>query len=129
MIRFGRKSRFALALLCAFMVAMRVAGAHLHLCLDGTEPPVSLHVADTGSHHAEEPGESHVDRDVTISGDYVAKKSSFGLDLAMLAAILFMLLLLPMRRGATRQAHTAPLLPLPARLHLRPPLRGPPRRD
>jgi hypothetical protein len=56
----------AVALLCASSSLPWVAGAHLHLCFDGLEPPATLHhLADGGdhqNHHSPESG--HIDSDV-----------------------------------------------------------------
>lgn len=110
------------------LVGLRIAGTHLHLCYDGSEPPVSLHVADSGSHHGEahaEPADSHVDRDVAMTGDYVAKKPAGDLLLPFLVLVFAFALLAPTRtRGLLPEYRS--LLPLPARAHLRPPSRGPP---
>jgi hypothetical protein len=128
--RFAQRSRLVLAVLCAALVALRIAGAHLHLCFDGSEPPVSLHVADAGAHHGDGHADvvsgGHIDRDVAMSGDFVAKKSAGDL-LAPFFILAFTLALLAVapRRGLPadyRSPH-----PLPARARLRPPLRGPPR--
>ena len=134
MTRLSHRSRFALALLCAAFVALRIAGAHLHLCFDGSEPPVSLHVADAGAHHAGNDGHDHVagpagghvDRDVLMSGDFVAKKSTGDLLLPFLVlAFALALFTLAPRRGPVPDYRTP--LPLHSRARLRPPQRGPPR--
>jgi hypothetical protein len=41
--------RACFMLCCALLLATRAAGAHLHYCLDGSEPPVSVHYLDP--HH------------------------------------------------------------------------------
>jgi hypothetical protein len=110
------------------MVALRIGGLHVHLCLDGSEPPTSLHVADSGMHHVDEPvaASEHADRDVALVSDLVAKKPFGNLDLALLAAfagLMFFLLARPRELASfppTRARFRS------ARAHLRPPLRGPP---
>lgn len=126
MIRPG-KPALLIALLCAVLLVMRLGGAHLHLCLDGSEPPISLHVADSGEHHpAETSTAPHADQDVAIGADVLAKKSGGGFDLAALAfAIAFLLFLAFRAPGIRPQALALPLRS--ARTRLRPPLRGPPR--
>ncbi|MBW2281540.1 MAG: hypothetical protein JRG76_14335 [Deltaproteobacteria bacterium] len=56
----------AAMLLSVALPSVWVAGAHLHLCFDGLEPPVTLHaLVDAGAHaghHA--PDEQHSDSDV-----------------------------------------------------------------
>lgn len=120
-------SPWFIALLCLALVVVRANGAHLHLCFDGTEPPVSLHMADAGQHHENSgTGETHQDADVPVAGDALAKifKLKLGdLPLILLAAaILLSLLLSPDRPIALRRIGIAPL----TLRGLRPPLRGPP---
>ena len=125
MIRPG-KPALAIAFLCAMLLVMRLGGAHLHLCLDGSEPPISLHVADSGEHHPDETAAPHADQDVAIGADVLAKKSGGGFDLAALAfAVAFLLFLTFRAPGIRPEALTLPLRS--ARTRLRPPLRGPPR--
>lgn len=105
-------------------------GAHLHLCLDGSEPPVSLHLTDAhhhadhhGGHHAS--GESHSDLDVPLAGDLLSKPAKLGLDLPIivLAALWLALLARPLERLRPRD----PPRRFASSRHLRlPPLRGPP---
>jgi hypothetical protein len=132
--RLSQRSRLVLALLCAAFVALRVAGAHLHLCFDGSEPPVSLHVADAGAHHAAdddhahvaEPVSGHVDRDVVMNGDFVAKKPAGDLLLPFLILAFALALYTLAPRLGPIPDYRSPV-PLPSRARLRPPLRGPPR--
>ena len=126
MRRHSNKSRFLIAVLCVAIVAVRVGGLHAHLCMDGSEPPLTFHVADSGIHHLDEPGAVHIDRDMTIASDLVMKKPFGGFDLLLLGAICALLLFLVVR---ARNVLAFPPLPVPvrsARTHLRPPLRGPP---
>jgi hypothetical protein len=115
-----------IALLCLALVA-RVGGTHLHLCLDGSEPPVSLHLSDSGVHHADEStGATHADQDIAVGAEALVKKSFGDLELPTLAFVFALLLFFV--------AHSRDVLPefrfpprlSPARAHLRPPLRGPP---
>lgn len=120
--------RWIVASLCLALLLIRVSGVHLHLCLDGSEPPVSYHVADSGVHHQDEhgAGESHSDRDMPVAKDAVVKKSSAASDaLLLLVALALLLFLLP----PSRQRRLAALPAAPPRrgfVWLRPPLRGPP---
>jgi len=127
--RFAKKSRFLIALVCVALLALRVGGLHAHLCLDGAEPPISFHVADSGVHHLDPlaEAEDHADRDVSIASDIVLKKPFGDLDLSLVAAFGAVLLFLFARRR-----ELPPLSPQPIRVRsssprLRPPLRGPPR--
>lgn len=127
--RFARKPQLLITLLCVTLIALRVGGVHVHLCMDGSEPPLSVHVADSGVHHLDEAdeGDAHADRDVAIASDVVVKKPSGDFDLTLLAAFGALLLFVLAR---PRQRITFPPVPAratTARAHLRPPLRGPPR--
>ncbi len=114
-----------LALLC--LLLMRIGAPHLHLCFDGTEPPVSVHVYDGSGHH-DEPALDlmHDDLDVVLGTELLTKSSPSEQDqplvflvAALLFAILWVLcqiLVLPPRRFRVT-----------AISHLRPLLRGPPR--
>lgn len=122
-----RESRFQtwlLALLCVALLLGRVNGAHLHLCLDGSEPPASLHLSETGHDADHHNDTAHDDVDVTLPGDAASKPAKLSLDLPLLVLALLLLRLprtaAPRLRNRGRPAHTTdPLL-------LRPPLRGPP---
>lgn len=110
------------------MVALRVGGLHVHMCLDGSEPPMSLHVADSGVHHLDEVtvGEPHEDRDLALASDLVVKKPFGDLDLSLLAAFGVLLLFL-LVRPRELLSFSPLLVPVrSARTRLRPPLRGPP---
>ena len=123
----SRHSAFAkgLWLLAIAVLAVRVGDAHLHICGDGQEQPIALHVADTpGQHHSDEG--AHKDRDLDISGPTLIKKAG-GLDELTLAPLLAfaLVVLLPVIRRIEPLADTAPVVPTPL-FSLRPPLRGPP---
>jgi len=119
--------RWLIAALCLALVVLRVGGVHLHLCLDGSEPPVSYHVADSGVHHLDEhdAGESHSDRDMALADDLLLKKPAKVLD-SLLVLFTFCMLLFLVHATGPRPSPGAP----PRLRHLfswlRPPLRGPP---
>jgi hypothetical protein len=126
--RFAHRSRFLIVFACVAMVVLRVGGLHVHMCLDGSEPPMSFHIEDSGVHHLDEvaTGDAHEDRDLAIAADLVVKKPFADLDLSLLAALGVLLLFL-----LARPRELLPFPSLPARLRsartrLRPPLRGPP---
>jgi len=129
MFRNPRRSRFLIAALCVAIVALRVGGLHVHLCMDGSEPPLSFHVADSGIHHLEEAdsGGAHTDRDMTLASDVVMKKPSGTFDVSLVATLCALLLfLLSPARERFDFPETTPGV-RSARTRLRPPLRGPPR--
>ncbi len=81
-----------MALLCIVMLTVRLAGAHLHLCFDGSEAPASVHLADSGVHHSE-PGMllQHQDVDVSLVGELLSKHGKLALDLAALLGVALLL--------------------------------------
>lgn len=119
-----------LTLLCVLLLVARLDGAHWHLCFDGKEPAVSLHLADLESHHDDQAGmnATHHDADVMMGSDLLPKssKAGFQIDSApVLLAAAFLLALL-----YRRQIHplTDSVWPVISKsLFLLPPLRGPPR--
>jgi hypothetical protein len=123
-----RNLKLSIVLLCVAVVALRIGGTHLHLCFDGSEPPLSLHLADSGQHHAGGAATApHTDQDVSIGSEALVKKTSAGLDFAALAfAFTLLLFFLPRVRSPLPAFFVPPRLS-PARARLRPPLRGPPR--
>ncbi len=126
MLRNHRFRVFLLALLCIAVLVGRVGGAHLHLCLDGSEAFGDLHLFELGQHHDQAHSDQpHNDVDVVLLDDLIAKsKSQWQLPVALLAAaVLFGLLRMP--RGLLVSWVSRPILPPPP-LFLRPPLCGPP---
>lgn len=123
---------FLLVMACLAMLVMRLGGVHQHLCFDGSEAPSALHFVDGGLHHVEtghgvsiDDGFHHHDVEVSAADDGVTKLPS--LDLPVLALLIAVSLLLPLgRRSGLRPARPYTRLSPPP-LHLRPPLRGPPR--
>ena len=117
---------FVLLLALAAFAFGRVTGAHLHLCFDGSEPPLTLHTADSAhvDHHAGE-SQHHDDLDVEPIGDLLAKSAQL-LMLAVFATaiLLFALLAPPWRLVTIDRDSLRPARPPPP--FLRPPLRAPP---
>ncbi len=103
----------------------RLTGAHLHLCFDGSEPPLALHTAD-GTHLDHHGGEdlAHDDMDVEPLGDMLAKSAQILLLAVVAFGIWLIALLPPSRRIAVAFNDSRP--PSPPPRFLRPPLRAPP---
>lgn len=121
-------ARTCITLLCITVLVMRVGGAHLHLCLDGSEPSVSVHLTDDAGlddSHAGV-GQAHHDQDVSLSGEVLAKKMDAALQLPALFAALVLLFVVPLVlvRVAPRD-RTSLIHPIPI-FRIRPPLRAPP---
>jgi hypothetical protein len=117
-----------IAALCLALVVLRVGGIHLHLCLDGSEPPISYHVVDSGIHHLDEhdAGESHSDRDMALADDVLLKKTAKAQDSLLFLFALTLLLFLVARSPEPRPAATAPRRLRHSFSWVHPPLRGPP---
>ncbi len=115
-----------LAVLCALLLLVRVDGAHLHLCLDGAEPPLSLHAVDMQLHHEGEVASvPHFDVDLPFPGDASPRSLDTG-DAPVLASAA--VLQHPVPRGPSligARALDAPAYAPPR--HLTPPVCGPPR--
>lgn len=126
-----RRSKLALGLwiLAIALVAVRTGGVHLHLCADGQEAPVSVHILDAPGHDGDAVQHStddHEDRDidVSLSGAFF-KKSDVGADIVPLVGLFILLVLLP-RVVTFLPRQSAPALPIGPLAYFRPPLRGPP---
>ena len=121
------RTRSIIVIMCLALVALRVGGVHLHLCLDGSEPPVSYHLADSGIHHDEHPaGETHSDRELAAAEDLLLKKPGASFDTSMLVFALALLLFLVVNSRVARLDDEPPRRRPQAFAWLRPPLRGPP---
>lgn len=124
MFRRASSNAWLLTLVCAALLFARLGGAHLHLCFDGSEPPASLHVTDSGHHADHHDGATHDDRDVWLLGDALTQPGKLGMDLPLLLAAVWLVMLLFTR---LRLVPAAPLrvADSPPRF-CRPLLRGPP---
>jgi hypothetical protein len=128
MIRSRLFVRTCITLLCITVLVLRVGGAHLHLCLDGSEPPVSVHLTDDAGLNDPHAGvgQAHHDQDVSLSGEVLAKKLDAALQLPVLLAALVVLFVVPLvlvtivPRDRTSLVHPIPIF------RIRPPLRAPP---
>lgn len=119
--------RWLVMMLCVILISARVGGAHLHLCFDGQEPPVSMHLADeTFDHHQPTYTAAHHDEDISLVADAVAKSTKSKIDLppALLVALVLLLLLVGQTRTPFLRRSTLRIKAAPA--CLLPPLRGPP---
>jgi hypothetical protein len=124
------RSKWATALWVAAisLLPMRFANAHLHLCADGQQPPVSIHVQDAPTHfEAADSAAGHDDRDVEVPTAKAVVKvdSADQLALAFIGQYFFALYLPPLTGEPVPTYAANPLLPAPS--DLRPPTRGPPR--
>jgi hypothetical protein len=118
----SRTTQLMAVLLCAAVILPRLAGTHLHLCLDGALPAVYVHMSDVSSSHP--PDADSKDPSIQLSSPVIGKLSSPGSGVLLVSVVLPLLV-------ALRQ--TLLLLPLPPGVavphrspFLRPLLRGPP---
>ena len=119
-----------LALICLTLVATRLGGDHLHLCLEGKceEPASSIHLVDSAVHHADGVGEHGDDVDVDIAHAALGlKASAMGGDFPLLIfAVLVLFLTCTHRREGIPPGRDTLVRPLPT-FRILPPLRAPPR--
>lgn len=127
-------TRVLLGLLCVAILATRVGGAHLHLCLDGGEAPASVHLLadldslggpDADGHgHA---GKTHHDVDASLTGEVVAKKFGGARDLPAFVVTVIVLLIAAVPAARALIPHgNASSPPAVSVFRIRPPLRAPP---
>lgn len=109
------------------LLPVRMADAHLHLCLDGGERSMSIHVEDPPVHDgAIDADTGHTDRDVDLSNPLLIKKSGTSDKTAIAVLRVYVLaLVLPVARSVEPLAELRLPAVVPA-FNLRPPLRGPP---
>ena len=103
------------------------AHVHAHLCFDGLEEPVAVHVAERGEHLHEHSTshDEHDDVDVDVLNQALAK--AFKHDLNALAPSCGHTLV-ETRVNESLRAHPLVAAPKPPQPFLRPPLRAPPNR-
>lgn len=125
-----RRRTFATLLwvLAIASLPLRVANAHLHLCLDGQDQAVSVHLQDAPTHFDGETvsDNGHNDRDVELSAARALSKYD-SLDQGTVAsfdAYPVALYLPRLKSVPLSYAVDAPSLETP--FELRPPTRGPP---
>ena len=119
-----RPWRLALFLLCLAVLCARLGGAHLHLCLDGQEAPLSVHANEPGHSDAHHGDPTHSDQDVSLVSDALTPLSKLFADLPTLLAVVSLLLGAWAQRTPPRAA-VAAARASQTRFH-HPPLRGPP---
>jgi hypothetical protein len=98
------------------------SGAHGHLCFDGQEPPISVHMHTLGEHTDHAIDEQHVDADIDLSQPLLAKLTKIDLPLLLAAALLFAVLFEKTSFVVSHYSHAYSS----RRAGLRPPLRAPP---
>lgn len=90
MIFSSRKQTSWIWLLCIVLLAVRIGGAHLHLCFDGMEPPLTVHAGEQIGHDAHH-DEQHTDADLSLLDNGIAKTfAQANITLALLAVFIFL---------------------------------------
>jgi hypothetical protein len=126
MLRDSLLRPWLITLMCLALVIARISGAHLHLCFDGNEAPVTFYLADSEPHHEGDGAKvHHRDAEASATGDALSKsaKSLFDLPLFLLSALLLWSAFRTVYRFPPTYSASARPIALP---YLRPPLRGPP---
>lgn len=67
------------------------SGAHGHLCFDGQEPPMTVHMDALSEHLQHDSSEQHVDADVDLSQFLIVKLVKVDLPWLIAAALLLVL--------------------------------------
>lgn len=70
-----------------------MSGAHGHLCFDGQEPPISVHMDMLADHIEHHDSDQHLDADVDLGGLALSKLIKIDLPLIIAAALLMAVLL------------------------------------
>lgn len=126
MIR-ARSIRSYFAIFALMIFAVPASGAHLHLCLDGTdsERPASLHLVDDRTHYSEDADRGHLDVDMSLDSEAMAKKVRGSQDVpASLPASQLFELRIPV--SVEIPADPQSLIVPVSDSRIRPPLRAPP---
>jgi hypothetical protein len=120
--RFASHTRW-IWLLCIVLLAVRMSGAHLHLCFDGAEPPFAIHAGDIAGHddflgehgfgndnYAENHADiQHSDTDLSLVDDGLAKTIKLSLFAPALLAALLVLCLRIITRAVPASIYSPPL--------------------
>lgn len=118
--------RLYVLLLCSVLLVMRIGGTHWHLCFDGQESPVSIHVADSSfEHSANGVDNQHHDQNVEIGLASLVKHGPVDFDIPpVVIAVLLLWAVFP--RSTVPRTRRAPAPHCSDLSVLLPPLRGPP---
>ncbi len=112
---------FAFATLIIWLLA-GWSGAHSHMCFDGQEPPVTVHIHAIGDHADHDSSQYHLDADVSL--DQPAPTHLLKIDFPLLVNTAFLVIVF-------YTESTQPVIDyaskIPSYLNgIRPPLRAPP---
>jgi hypothetical protein len=122
----GQRWPAVLAISAVLFAGLTNAHAHVHLCLDGQEPPASVHVVDSSNHlHEHFDGtHGHDDFDLDVPNEALAKTLKY--DSPAIVSTTFWTPVVAIAISPPPVAKSAPS-PKPPPYFSRPPPRGPPR--
>ena len=98
------------------------SGVHGHMCFDGKEPPIEVHIHGVDDHADHHSDEQHLDADVNLSQALLIKLNKIDLPLLIAATLLLTVLF---EKVAPITFSYSQIFPSNC-LCLRPPLRAPP---
>jgi len=116
-----RHKTFAFSVLIIWLLASW-SGAHGHLCFDGQEPPISIHMDTLGNHPEHHQDEAHTDKDINLDQAAPTKLPKIDLPLLIAATLLLAMLFQNLRVFTSYYSCNY----VRRRIGLRPPLRAPP---
>jgi hypothetical protein len=112
---------FAFATLILWLL-VSWSGAHGHMCFDGQEPPVTVHMEILTDHPEHDSSENHVDANVELSQLLIVKLHKIDLPLLTTALLLLNLFF----KTSATPVSFFPRAFISSIVGLRPPLRAPP---
>lgn len=124
-----RRTTFALFLLvlATALMPVRVGMTYVHLCMDGQEPALSLHVQELPTHHdLDVSADGHNDLDLDASDLLPARQSDDVADLGPTELVASVVVPLQRARRIEAPAADVAIPPGLTAFDLRPPSRGPP---
>ena len=124
---FRLNARALVLLVCLASLLVRIGGVHLHFCMDGTEPPVGIHLnlAEPLSLH-DDIAQYHSDWDSVFVADATAPSVEKSTALTLLVVLSVLLLSQPQGAGIRLPLLRLSPVGLPKPRRLRPPVRAPP---
>ncbi len=121
-------ARFSVTVLCVAVFVTRLSGAHLHVCLDGSEAPESVQLTNVGSNDwSDGSRKARHDLDLSLAGEAGGKKFDGRLALLVPFAAETAFLILKVLDPHLISERSTPTINATPGSRLRPPLRAPPR--
>jgi hypothetical protein len=118
----NRAPKYIYWILLCFWFVVSCISIHAHVCFDGQEPPVSIHLQTTDGHDDHHPQEMHDDQDIELQQWVITKINKLDFFLPLLIAVSLLLLLI----STVKPFFIYSNLYLQSRTGLRPAVRAPP---